>query len=97
MNQDQLLGILKIAVPTVVSYAVGKGWVPGGSAADVGNAIIGLGAAAWSYFAHTDSAKIAMTAAIPEVAKVVIAATAPPGSAGAAAAADSSQTKVTKG
>lgn len=97
MNQDQIYGMLKIIVPSIVTYAVGKGWIPAGSAADIGGAIITLIAAGWSYAAHTDSAKIAAVTAIPEVAKVIVAPTAPPSSAAATAARDTSQPKVQKG
>lgn len=96
MNQDQFLGMLKVIVPSVLTYIVGKGWIPAGSAADIGAGIIAVGAATWSYFSHTDSAKIAAVTAMPDVAKIIVAPTAPPASAAASAAADSSQPKVQK-
>jgi len=71
MNSDQVLGALRALVPTIVAYAVGKGWIPAASAADVGAAIIALGAAGWSVYAHTNTNKIAAVAALPDVQKVV--------------------------
>lgn len=50
MNYDQLTGLLRVVVPTLVAYAVGKGWIPESSAADIGAALIAIGAAVWSYF-----------------------------------------------
>lgn len=93
MNQDQFLGILKILVPSAVGWAVGKGFIPAGNAADAGAAILTVAASIWSYFSHTDSAKIAAVTALPDVKKLVTA-THPTNSAVAAAAADPSQTKV---
>lgn len=97
MNQDQFLGALKIIVPSAVSYLVGKGYIPAGTAADVGTAIVTVLAASWSWWAHRDSARIAAVAAMPDIAKVVIAAGASSTSAAAQAANDRDQTKVTRG
>lgn len=97
MNQDQFMGIIRVIVPSVVGWAVGKGWIPIGSSADIGAGIIALALAGWSFFANRDSAKIKAVAALPEVSKILVSPTALPTSAAAQAAIDASQTKVTKG
>ena len=94
MNQDQVMGILRVVVPMVIAYCVAKGWVSTSQAADVGAAVITIGAAVWSGVAHTDSAKIAAVAAMPDVAKVEIKSTAAVGSPGQTAAVDTAQPKV---
>jgi hypothetical protein len=93
MNLDQLLGILRVVVPVGTGLLVSQGVIPAGTAADVTTAVLGVGAALWSYFAHTDSAKIAAVAALPDVKKIVTAAF-PVNPAVKAAAEDSAQTKV---
>lgn len=92
MNQDQLLGILRMAVPTGLAYFVGNGWIPAGAAGDVGTALIAIASAVWSYKVHTDSSKIAAVEALPDVAKIIVKATASNGVADAAA--DRSRSKV---
>ena len=93
MNQDQFLGMMKIVVPTAVGWAVGHGYIPGDSAADVGTAVLTVAAAVWSYFAHSDSAKITAVTSLPDIKKIVTV-THPTNSAVEAAAADPAQTKV---
>jgi hypothetical protein len=51
------MGILRAIVPGAVAYAVGKGWVPAGSAADIGAALIAIGAAAWSFISNIEAPK----------------------------------------
>lgn len=48
MNYDQLTGIVRTVVPSIVAYAVGKGWIPEGAAADVAAAVICVIMAGWS-------------------------------------------------
>jgi hypothetical protein len=96
MNQDQGLGILRALLPAALAYVVGKGWVPAGSAGDIGAAVVAIATAFWSYTSHTDSAKIAAASALPDVAKIIVAPTASPGSAAAMAAKDTDQPKVQK-
>ncbi len=71
MNQDQLMGILRVVVPVGLGILTSKGWIPAGAAGDVGTFVLAGGAAIWSYFAHTDSAKIAAVTALPDVRKIV--------------------------
>jgi len=93
MNQDQLTGMLRIFVPTGIAWAVGKGYVPAGAAGDVGAAILAVIGAAWSYSAHTDSAKLAAVTALPDVKKIITVAS-PVNDAVKAAMNDASQPKV---
>lgn len=94
MNYDQLLGILRVIVPVGLGFLTSKGWIPAGAAGDVGTAALGVGAAIWSYYAHTDSAKIAAVTALPDVKKIITAPY-PSNPAVKEAAVDSSQPKVT--
>lgn len=55
MNQNVVMGILRAIVPGLVGYLVGKGIVPAGQAADLGAAIITLGAAAWSVASNLEA------------------------------------------
>lgn len=95
MNQDQFLGILKIIASSGVAYVVGKGWIPVGASADVVAGVVAVGAAGWSYVAHTDAAKVTAAAAVPGVAKVLVDNTA--ASSVAAIARDPSVPNVQKG
>ena len=65
MNQNIVMGMLRAIVPGLVGYLVGKGLIPAGQAADVGAAIITLGAAAWSVASNIET----KPAATPPVAK----------------------------
>lgn len=65
MNQNIVMGMLRAIVPGLVGYLVGKGLVPAGQAADVGAAIITLGAAAWSVVSNVET----KSAVIPPVVK----------------------------
>ena len=52
MNTDQMTGVLRAIVPAGVAYAVGRGWIPQSSAADVITAALACGAAGWSIFSN---------------------------------------------
>ena len=71
MNQDQIMGVLRVLLPSILSYAVGKGWLTTSQVADVSAALVMLTGVAWSIVAHTDQAKIAAVAAMPEVKAIV--------------------------
>ena len=96
LNQSQLMGILRAVVPAAIAFAVGKGWVPSADSAGITNAILtiaaALGAATWSATAHTDNAAIKEVANNPQVAQIVVKASAVDGTA--AAAADNTLPKV---
>lgn len=55
MNSNIVMGILRAIVPGLVGYLVGKGLIPAGQAADVGAAIITLGAAGWSVASNLET------------------------------------------
>lgn len=97
VNQDQLLAILKVVGPIIVTWLAANGVkVPETvtPAAIVG--LVGLGASVWAAFSHSDKAKILAAAALPHIAKIVVKQDAPPSSAAGQMAADSSQPKVSK-
>ncbi len=62
---DYLKGALRALVPSVVAYAVGRGWIPASAAADAGALILAAGAVGWSIFDKRKSAKVAAVAAMP--------------------------------
>src|SRR5712691_10118704 len=96
MNQDQVLGMLRNILAVGGGYAIGHGWLNDSQAVLIGGAVTSLAPLVWTYFAHTDGAKIAAASALPEIAKIVVASSAPRYSAAAVAAGDTSQVKVTK-
>ena len=48
MNWNQINGILRAVLPAALAYAVGKGYLTDGAAADVSAAVIAVAAAIWS-------------------------------------------------
>jgi hypothetical protein len=48
MNQDQIGGIVRAVVPSLVTYLVAKGIVPAGSADALIAAAVAIAAAGWS-------------------------------------------------
>ncbi|SRR6266699_2052720 len=93
MNQDQLFGILRIAAAVILPILTAKGYVPAGAVTDITSAVVAIGAAGWSWGAHTDGAKLAAVAALPDVRKIITV-TSPTNDAVKAAMNDSSQPKV---
>ncbi len=72
MNQDQLIGLLRNAVSVGGGYAIGRGWLNGEQVTLLGGAIGTVVPLVWTYFAHTDAAKLSAAAAIPDVKKIVV-------------------------
>src|SRR5882672_6563452 len=70
MNQDQVLGIFRTLIGIGSGYAVGNGWLTGEQVTLIGGAAGAIVPLIWSFFAHTDSAKIAAAAALPGDAKL---------------------------
>ncbi len=95
MNQDQFLGMLRNLIAFSGGIAIGHGWLNSEQVTLIGGAIAAVAPVIWTYFVHTDSAKIAAVTALPDVSKVVVKLTAAPDSAAAVAAADNNQPKVT--
>ena len=93
MNQDQLLGILRNALAIGGGYAIGHGYLSADTATLIGGSIVSVAPLVWTYFAHTDSAKIAAVTALPDVKKIITVAV-PKNPDVAAAIDDASQPKV---
>jgi hypothetical protein len=70
MNQEQIMGTLRILISTVLSYAVGKGWLSSSQVADLTAAIVTISAVIWSFTSHSQHAQIANVAAMPEVKNI---------------------------
>ncbi len=94
MNQDQLIGLLRNAVSVGGGYAMGRGWLNGEQVTLIGGAVGTLVPLVWTYFAHTDAAKLSAAAAMPDVKKIVVAST---NGAFKEAANDPAQSKITTG
>lgn len=93
MNQDQFLGMLRSLIAVGGGIAVAHGTLNDSQVTQIGGIAASLVPFVWSFFAHTDSAKIAAVTALPDVKKIVTTPV-PSNSAVAAAANDPSQTKV---
>ena len=72
MNQEQLLGIVRVIVPVLLSYVAGSGWIATGDIAQITAAIVTLAAVIWSVFAHAKANMVKTVAALPEVSKVEV-------------------------
>jgi hypothetical protein len=67
MNQDQLVGISRIVVPAVCTWLAAKGFSFLGDTGLQGQIVaivVGVGAVVWSYYTHTDSAKLRSAAGV---------------------------------
>ncbi len=65
MNQEQVLGILRIVLPSIMAFFVGKGWIADSAVADLTTATVTIAAAVWSGFVHTQRNAAAVVAAMP--------------------------------
>lgn len=67
MNTEQINGIIRIAVPVVCAWLAAH-WLPrlgdASVVAQITAAVIGVAAAVWSYFSHTDAAVLKQAAKI---------------------------------
>ena len=75
MNYEQITGVLKIAVPFICAWLAAKGLSGLGDTsvvAAITTAVIALGAAGWSFLAHTDAAKLKAAAAVDPSIKIVV-------------------------
>ena len=72
MNQDQLLGLLRNVISLGGGFALGRGYLTGEQVSLIGGIATSVVPVVWTYFSHTNSAKIAAVEAIPEVAKIVV-------------------------
>ena len=94
MNQDQLLSLLRTVLQVAGTAIVAHGTlgINGAMWEQISGGIIVLAPTIWMMFARTDKAAIATVAAMPDVTKITVKASATDGVA--AAAADPTQTKV---
>lgn len=67
MTLDQITGPIRILLPAILAYAVGKGWIPGESVGDITLAVIAVIAAIWSIYSNRQSAMVANAAKTPDV------------------------------
>lgn len=75
MNQDQLIGIARIIIPAVCTWLAAKGLSAFGDAgivAQITALVIGAIAVGWSFYSHTDAAKIKAAAKIDPEVKIVV-------------------------
>ncbi len=72
MNQEQFLGVVRVVLPVLLSYAAGAKWIDIGDVTQVTAAIVTLAAVAWTIFAHAKSNMVKTVAALPEVAQVEV-------------------------
>ncbi len=93
-NSDQLLSLLRTLLQIAGTAIVAHGTlgINGAMWEQISGGILMLAPIVWSMFAHTDSAKIAAVAAMPDVEKIVVQPKATDGVG--AALADPAQTKV---
>ncbi len=92
-NQDQVLGLVRNLLALGGGVAIGRGWITGEQLAQIGGLAGGLVPVVWTLFAHTDGAKLAAVAALPDVKKIITVA-APTSDAVKVAVTDSSQPKI---
>jgi|SRR6267142_688453 len=92
-NQDQVLGLVRNLLMLGGGIAVGKGWLTTDQITLIGGAGASIIPLVWTFFAHTDSAKLAAVTALPDVRKIVTVAS-PTNDAVKAAMNDASQPKV---
>jgi len=48
MDLNTINGVIRAVAPAALAYAVGRGWLPAGSVADITAAIVAIAAALWS-------------------------------------------------
>ena len=93
-NSDQLLSLLRTILQIAGTAIVAHGTlgINGAMWEQISGAILMIAPTIWSMFVHTDSAKLAAVAALPDVEKIVVQ---PQASDGVGKAlADPTQTKV---
>lgn len=75
MNQDQVLSLIRWGLGMGSGYLVGRGVITEQQVTMIGGAAGSLIPLVWSFFAHTDAAKMAAPGTIPGVSKVEISGT----------------------
>ena len=92
-NQDQVLGLVRNLLALGGGLAIGRGWLSGEQVTLIGGAAGSLIPLAWTFLTHTDGAKLAAVAALPDVKKIITVAN-PASDAVKAAMNDAAQPKV---
>ena len=95
MNWAIVFSVVRAVAPSLLSFIAGRYPQFAGPIMEVAALLGTSGAATWGAMTHTDSAKIAAVAALPDVAKIVAVPSPDRNSAVAAAVADQEQPKVT--
>jgi hypothetical protein len=72
MNQDQFLGVVRNLAALLSGVAIGKGWITADQATLVGGIVVAIAPLLWTYFAHTNLAKLVAAASVPEVKAIVV-------------------------
>jgi hypothetical protein len=67
MTWDQIAGPLRVIVPTLLGFAIAKGWISAGIADWLTTSIIALGAAGWSIWSNRPAGIAASAQAITGV------------------------------
>ncbi len=75
MNQDQISGIVRIVVPMVCTWLAAKGfsWFGDeGVPAQVAVVVVGIASLVWSFFSHTDSARLRAAAEVDPAISIAV-------------------------
>ena len=72
VNGAQVGGIARWLVGSVMAYLIGKGWIPGGVAADIVALAGVLSMGVWSYYAHKPIALVTQAADTGLVKQIVV-------------------------
>jgi hypothetical protein len=77
--RDQIIGALRIIVPTLLGIAVTAGWLTEGAASEdakqilaVAAALVTIGSVLWSIHWHRQTSQIARVADMPQVKEIVV-------------------------
>lgn len=70
-NQDQVMGLVRTVLALISGFAIAHG-VSDQTWQLVSGGVLALVPLIWTYFVHTDSAKLAAVEALPDVKKIVV-------------------------
>ena len=87
MNSDQLMSLLRTVLQIAGTALVAHGTlgITGAMWEQISGAVVMIAPVIWGIYAHTDAAKIASVASMPDVAQITVKSTAIDGAAQAAA------------
>jgi hypothetical protein len=72
MNQEQFLGVVRNLGALACGIAIGHGWITADQGTLIGGIVVALAPLVWTLLAHTNLAKLAAAAAVPEVKAIVV-------------------------